>query len=374
MVETYIVYFLLLFLCTTLSVACKAKNIDARFFIGYLMPILVVSIIFGGRYETGTDWSNYKDYFDEISKYHIEGVLYGSLEPLYVLLNKVIASIGFGSSSFFAIIAAFQFTVVYILFKEDKALLPLAIFFYTVANLSLNMNIVRQALAISIVLLASSYVSGRWRIIKRAALVVVAIGFHYSALICAPIIFIDSKVFKHLDRSRLIVVLYFLSIILAGIIRQYLSGLVQMIEFGSKYDQNASNLDQVMDVSTGYGLFAKHILNLTMVLLWTRVRSFVSKSVYFNAYRISVIGVLLFNIFGISVYLSRMALYYSQFQFVVWTVICYNVFCNKSLRNYSLLGYGIIVIYLMMFAVGIYHGDGGISPYNYKWISRIDYK
>lgn len=369
MLGTYVVYFLLLFLCTILSVACKAKNKDVRFFIGYLIPILVVSIVFGGRYETGTDWSNYKDYFDEISKYHIEGVLYGSLEPLYVLLNKVIASLGFGSSSFFAIVAAFQFSVVYILFKEDRPLIPIAVFFYTVANLALDMNIVRQALAISIVFLASSCVSGSGCTIKRAALIAMAIGFHYSALICIPIIFIDSKVFKYLDKSLLIVVLYFLSIILAGLIRQYLSDFVQLIEFGGKYDQNASNLDQVMAVSTGYGRIAKHILNLTMIILWSQVRSFVSKPVYFNIYRISVIGVLLFNVFGVSVYLSRMALYYSQFQFVVWTVICYNVFYNKALRNYSLLGYGIIVIELIMFAVSIYHGDGGISPYNYKWIS-----
>ena len=327
---------------------------------------MVVAIVFGGRYNTGTDWENYKDYFDDISRYPMKGVLFGSLEPLYVLLNKIVAICGFGSSAFFAIIAIFQFSVVYILFKEDRALVPYALFFYTVSNLSLDMNIVRQTLAMSLVFLSSKYITGRK--LRSAILLTIAIGFHYSAVICLPILFIDSKIFKFLDKTSLVVALYFISIIFATLINQYLAGYIQLIEFGDKYTRNANNLDEEMALSTGYGIIAKHMLNLTLLFFWTKVRCFVNKPFYISVYRVTVLGFILFNISGISVYLSRLALYYVQFYFIVWTVICYTVFHNKSLSRCNIFVYGTILLYLLMFIIGIYHGDGGVSPYTFKWI------
>ena len=370
MLSAFIAYFSILItfvVCSRFWRSSSDKFLGILF--GYIIPIIVVAIIFGGRYNTGSDWENYKVYYDEISKYPIKGLSYGTLEPLYVLLNKGVALLGVGSSSFFAIIAVFQFSVVYTLFKEDRALLPFALYFYTITNLSLDMNIVRQTLAMSFVFLASRYIVGKKNKIKCALLIAAAIGFHYSALICIPMLFVDSKLFKLLDKSSLVVIIYILSLLFATIINQYLSGYIQMIEFGDKYSQNASDLDKKMEVSTGYGLIAKHILNLTMVFLWSKTKGFVEKPFYLNAYRLTVLGFILSNVFGISVFLSRMSLYYSQFLFVTWSVISYCAFHNRKVGKYILFVYGAIALYLLMFAVSIYHGYGGISPYTFKWIS-----
>lgn len=366
MTAAFVVYFLILFVCTAFSSAYKSSDKSVKTIIGYLIPIVVVAIVLGGRYKTGSDWENYKEYYDVLCNIPLADAFNSSLEPIYVLLNKFISFFGCGSSVFFAVVAIIQFSIIYLLFKEDKTIIPYALFIYIISNLSLDVNIVRQSLAMSLVFLASKYVNRNK--IKCALLIAIAVGFHYSALITIPIIFIDNRLFRFLDNTYFVVIIYFVSIALASLISDFLSGYIQMFEYGYKYGQNANNLDQEMELSTGYGIIAKHILNLTMIFLWTKVRKYISNPFYLNVYRITVLGFFLFNIFGISVFLSRMALYYYHFLFMIWAIICYSAFHNKAVKKYNVYVLGAVLLYLMIFAVGIYHGDGGASPYTFKWI------
>ena len=369
MTAAFFVYFSIVLVCVLFSKsAIYLKNKLIKFIVSYLIPVSYAAIFLGGRFKTGSDWENYKEYYDEILKYGMSfsEVFSSSLEPAYLFLNKFVAFFDLGSSYFFAIVTIVHLTAVYFIFRKSPKLLPYGLFFYLMGNMSLDVNVVRQSIAFSCVALSSVYVTEKRYV--AFLLFMLAICFHYSALFVAPILFLDKSLFRFIDNPILVVVLYALTIVLATPINDVFSGYLQLIEFGTKYAGNAENLSEMMDVSSGYGLLSKHFVNFALIYLWCKIRIIVSNQYYVLIYRTCVLGFLWANIFGISVFLSRLTLYYTFFTFVMWTFIAYSIFNNVNLKKYRLFVICVILLDLLLFAAGILHSSGGCSPYTFRWI------
>ena len=368
MTLAFVVYFMLLLICTTFSGAYKSRDKIVRFVLGYLIPIVFVAIVFGGRFYVGSDWENYKDYYDDLvnNGFTLTNAFETTLEPIYMLLSMVVATFKCGSSYFFAVVAIIQFSIVYLLFSDNKKLLPFAFFFYIVGTLFSDINIIRQATAMGIVTLSIKHIDNK---IKSIALLLLAIGFHYSAVIFVPAIFIDKKLFSFLDNTFVVSILFFLTLAFSQIISIYASGFIQMIDFNAKYSRSANNLDVEMTVSTGYGIIAREFVSFLLILLWYKLRKKGPTTPFFcTIYRVAVLGILLSNIFGISEYLSRLAIYYSGFSYILWAFMSYTVFNSRKLGLYHVVMVVVIMIDLAMFCMGILNGSGGCSPYIFKWI------
>lgn len=370
MFAAFVVYFTIVLICVFLSRgAYTLKDKSIRFFVAYLIPVLYSAILLGGRINTGSDWENYKEYYDEILKHGLSlSELFSSmLEPAYLLLNMAVASLGVGSSFFFAVVTVIHLSVIYILYRKNPRMLPYGLFFYLMGNMSLDVNVVRQSIALSCMVVSSLYI-----IDKRFVaflLFLLAVCFHYSAFFVAPILLIDKPLFRFLDNTYVIVILYALTAIMATPINNMFSTYIQMIEFNDKYSKNAENLTELMEVSSGYGLMVKHFLNFALIFLWCKIREKVADNYHTMIYRVCTLGFLWANAFGISVYLSRLTLYYSFFSFIMWVYIAYCIFNNVNLKKYRLIMTCIMLLNLLLFSAGILHSSGGCSPYHFQWIA-----
>lgn len=61
-----------------------------------ILPILIVSVLLGYRYNVGTDWNNYQATYLNIINNGISfyDILHSDYEPIYLTLNAIIAFFG----------------------------------------------------------------------------------------------------------------------------------------------------------------------------------------------------------------------------------------------------------------------------------------
>lgn len=366
--EAYLVYFTILITLVVCSrFYCISKTRFTKVVFGYVFPLLVVAILLGGRYKTGSDWPNYKDYYDSVLKGQltIDDAFATSLEPAYTLLMVVVAFLKKGSSYFFALVAIIQFSSIYFLYKDRKQLLSFALFFYTIFNLTLDVNVARQSLAMSMIFISYKYVHEN----KYLCFLFfcIAVGFHYSALFAIFLLFIDKPIFCFLDKTFWVVSLYIVTLFFSTYLSDYVLNYSQIFDLGDRFDRNVSYMTDQMKVSSGYGLLVTHLLNFLLIYLWGIIKTPIKDLFHTYAFRLCVIGFLFANIFGISVSLSRLTIYYSHFSFILWAFIIYTIFHTK--RNLSLIAFGVLLLDLLFFIFSIYNSNGGCSPYMFKWIS-----
>lgn len=352
---------LLLFLSSTIVSRTKQRTIHYR---GLLFAFIVISIFLGGRYNVGTDWANYKDYYDDIAA---NGISWGNIEPLYLLLNRTISITGFSSSFFFFCISIIQLSIVYFVFKGDKRIFALGMLVYFLCCLPISLNIVRQSLAICIFLYAVKYIGNSP--LKYISLIAIAGLFHYSSFILLGVYVLNYKWFSFIDNRNLSIILYILSIFGGAILLGPILNLVPIDLLGYKYSRNLNDADLEMTVNSGIGMIVNHVLNV--IILWYLPKLkvvFVEKSHYLMIVsRAYILGIIIANIFGVSVFLSRLPLPLVMLKVILVPYVYYCLTHSRS-QYRTMLAYVLILLYILLFVVGVLNGAGGISPYAFKWL------
>lgn len=166
-----------------------------------VLPFLMVSSI---RYRVGTDWPIYDEYFHAIN----EGTN-SFREPLFNLLNRIIYLFTNDSQLLFVTVAvitlSFTFTAIY----QQSKYIPFSIILYFLSTIYFNsLNQMRQAIAMSIFLYVSKYIwTKNWK--KYMLWILVAVGFHISALIYVPVYFLygwRAEIKKHIVLFGIVIV------------------------------------------------------------------------------------------------------------------------------------------------------------------------
>lgn len=146
------------------------------------IPMTFVSVF---RYEVGTDWPIYHDYFHWISEGKDKFT-----EPLFNLLNRVIYSFTKDSWWLFAICA---FLICYFMFRafmEQSVNPAFSILIFVLSGDYFNsQNQIRQALAMAIFLYAMKYIKER-NAKKYFLFIIIAMCIHLSAMIYIPLYFV----------------------------------------------------------------------------------------------------------------------------------------------------------------------------------------
>ena len=170
-----------------------------------ILPFLVVSIFVGLRYQIGYDWLAYDDFFRNIGTFS-DYLTYGTFgatqtfEIYYVIINITCKSIGIDISVLLGAISVFN---VYVIYRAAKRLCPESVNFtiflyFCVALLPIQLNIIRQSIASSIVLIGLMLALNGRRL-AGAAVGMNAIGFHTSTVLFAPLFLLFSvKPNKHI--------------------------------------------------------------------------------------------------------------------------------------------------------------------------------
>jgi len=139
------------------------------------------------RYDTGFDWLVYKNYFNQFLGIPPVGSDIVPMEPLYRLLNIIVAAVFAHFQMIFLIVATFNVWVATRIIRNTRANVLFCLFFYfCMIYLPLQMGVLRQSIAVSLVLLAMLSASSQ-RKFSASVFFALAIGFQYSSLMYLPV-------------------------------------------------------------------------------------------------------------------------------------------------------------------------------------------
>ena len=149
------------------------------------LPMTFVSVF---RYEVGTDWSIYREYFHMINQGRDK-----FNEPLFNLLNRVVYLFTKHSWALFAVCALIICYFTFRAFMEQSINPAYSILIFVISGDYFNsQNQIRQAIAMAIFLYAMKYIKSR-ELKKYFVWIVIAGLTHASAFIYLPIYFLYGK-------------------------------------------------------------------------------------------------------------------------------------------------------------------------------------
>ena len=203
--------------CCLLLYYYRDGNRDSR--ILFLYPVFLVwTIIIGGQYSVGTDYPTYLEYFS--SENTIQ-----RFEPIFQFLKDFFYSIGLRGQAMFFV---FAFINVWAIFKAFKKfdLGQYALLYFLLVTISSffnnQMNLVRQATAGAFVFWAfAEAFDGNVK--KSVVLDVIAMGFHYSAVVVLPFLLFRKLTFFLTKWPKTLLVITLISLFFSMTLAQYIN-------------------------------------------------------------------------------------------------------------------------------------------------------
>lgn len=174
-----------------------------------IAAITMLILIAGLRKGIGTDYSGYAIHYNALSIGAESG---SNFEIGYNVLNYILSFIGFSDQWLFFLLSAFLvLSIAWISYKNSVNIdmsiyLFVALYFYFA-----SFNIIRQFIAIPIILLAFEYLCQK-DFVKYFACVILASLFHYSALIMLPVYFLVSHQFSRKVHIVIVIICFFLAL------------------------------------------------------------------------------------------------------------------------------------------------------------------
>lgn len=323
------------------------------FFSAIIIPVLIAGL----RYGIGTDFNNYSDIFHNFfNRYYgfADAVSNSRFEPGWVSLNFLVKYI-FNDAQYLFIISAlltwvFGFKAIYD--NKDRISVGIAVLILFCTLYNMSFNIVRQVLAVSIIMLAIKPMleQRKW---KYLLIVLFASSFHFTALIFLPSYWVvNSKTGNRGLLKKIIIPLFFIGFVM--FFRQIFS-LITNIEFLSTY----SNYD------LGYRGFAKQdfILKLpAIILILINTKKIkINNNLMHKLSILFLIGAILTFLRSYAPYINRVALFFDVTQVFVLSAIV-KVQTNKYEK--FLYTYIIVIYYLGWFTYYfLLSGRHGTIPY-----------
>lgn len=183
-----IVYIGLFVIAVVLGIILTGKNPTKAKKLAYVITMFalmyVVTIL---RYGIGNDYFSYLRIYDQIAAAQWGELFSLGFEPLFAVLTKLMTFVPMDSEIIYAIYAALILTPVAVAIyrHSDNVWISVAVylcltFFYT------SLSFIRQAMAVSILILAYGFMKER-KIFPTLILAVVAMLFHYTAAVFIPL-------------------------------------------------------------------------------------------------------------------------------------------------------------------------------------------
>ena len=261
---------------------------------GYILVVLFIGL----RWQTGTDWSNYYDYYVHTEPIHDPS---DSFEIGFRLINVAIKTTDLNYSGFLTIYTAIYLGIMILCFEEDNYEMAgwLMLLFYS-SFLVAWMGTSRQIMAVGICLYSVRYiVGGKWA--KFILCVLLAACFHATAL-CFLIAWPAAKIKLTLRTTWSIFALTAIAVMLhlgAGVVHVASSGLgIPYLDKMLAVYANPEDQLAVLAYVDSPGLTALFYLKRLLFLLFFTFCFRLFKSdrdkLYFKLYVISVVIFALF--------------------------------------------------------------------------------
>ena len=302
----------------------------------FIFVIFILFILLDGlRWETGTDWKVYRDFFLNNSKEK-----WMVFEPGYVLINKIIYSIS-GNYSVFLIFFAFLTYSLYFKSITDYAIYPLItiLFFYCYFIGYMGMN--RQHIALAICLFSFRYIVSKdfWKFFLCVAL---AALFHRTALIFLVTYFLNRSIPPYSLLLGLIIV-YLLNPVIASLIKPFVSAMPSQIAYRLNGYLESEAMNSTFGIIMGTLKRALIFLPLYLNKNWLKEK-YPDIELMLNIYFLSLLIYVLFNN-SVQVFVSRGNLYFGTL-FEIFLIPFFLVIVKKAFSQ--LVVYFLFIIFAML--------------------------
>ena len=315
----YIVYFLIFFLnCIGLHLYKNNKNkIFGKVFL-ILGFVLLLSFI-GFRYNVGTDYKYYIQYFDKIKLLNFNNIFNFDWEYGAVILFKLISLFFNNNKIIFFFIGILQLYPIYKINKlNDYKYLPYSILVFCFTFLPFYFNGMRQGIAISFVLLVFYYLIKK-SYLKSTISFIIGFLFHKSILLFLPYIILYFIVKNEKYRKYSILI----TIVISIIILFFFKDLANTIDL-SDYTYLINKIDANR---ISFLLIVLYIPKLLLLFLLFKKNN----EEYSKYYGLYINGIIL-DIIGTSArFLSRISYYFLIFEILLFPYIIQNI-NNKKIR------------------------------------------
>lgn len=297
-----------------------------------ILPVFISAI----RYNVGTDYLGYVQWFESINKlpFNTSWVLFGR-EPLFFWLNKAAFYLFRSEIGLFllASLLIHLFIIMGIDYFKKHLSIPFSLFIFYMIFFPFTLNGVRQGIAIAIVFFAIRYLIER-RSIYFIVFILIASLFHTTAIICICFYFIRTSKKSKIWNAILYLMIFFLPFSFNWIIN------------------NASNLDifkrfqtyiiPTENVDIGLG-FLLNILPVLFPIFLLKKQVIFSNNKYENLFSLSLMN---FPFILIAYYISwgaRMVLYTHTIFIILVPIVVNNVKVGKNKQ--------ILFIYFSMYFI-----------------------
>lgn len=329
-----LILYLVIYIISSILIS---KGIKRKNSIFILLGIFILIIFAGIRYDVGTDYINYKYMYDKFSNKDFLEIFNSKIDKGFLLIIKISSLIGneilFFSLSSFLIVIPFIYSLK---MKYRYICIPLTIFLFLITIFTSGMNIIRQAIATSIIFYSFNYIFEK-RFFKYIVFLILAVSFHITAVITFPLYFLWNKKTNKINKKRAIF------IILCYILIPFSFNLsIKIFSFIPEFSrfQSYNNIGRL-------GLNLSFFLNLGLFLILFFNRKKLIKKDCRNSFFLLLSFIALNMSFSgfKTTYFSRLGIYFNYTELILWGYFPYIV--RKNSQN-------MIKIFIVSFFISIF--------------------
>ena len=215
--------------------------------IGFAIPILFAAL----RYPVGTDFWTYLHIWNgDINKSYTDIFEHFYSEPGFHLISKLTGDYG-DERCYFGAWASLTLIPAIISFKKqfNGQYLGLFSFLFLLTTFTSSFNIIRQGIAVTFTFVASDYVFRR-DLRKFILCIIIAMMFHFSAIIFAPAYYLYSKGKLITPTRGLFLLIVFIGVLFATSLVESLSGISGFEKYSvyAEADSRAHNRSLILSV------------------------------------------------------------------------------------------------------------------------------
>lgn len=217
-----------------------SKNTKLNIIIFTTIGLLIPIVISGLRYYVGTDYGSYVGIYNKYYNYSLLELFESKTEFLFLIIIKI-ASIFNNYQATFFIMAILTVLIAYfsILNYKEKLSLGFMFFIYLFMYFTSSFNLVRQALAVVIVLYSYKFIFERnWK--KFTIIILIAALFHVSALLFLPFYFVFDK--ENNNKKKYVRYIYIICTILVVFFYERMVNILSSIAIFEEYAMYTNEL------------------------------------------------------------------------------------------------------------------------------------
>jgi hypothetical protein len=191
----YILNFIIITILLVLAGSQKKNEKDFK----WLLPVIFIQLLYIKCFvdiNTVSDLDSYKDHFLEVRYLGWIEILKTKAEFGYYIIAKICYSVSQSFQFFLFVYNSIMLSLFFVWIKRESVNVELSVVLFLLLAYSGSIYILRQYMAIAILLLSYRYILER-KLIKYLLVVVIAISFHRTAVIFLPLYFIFNQKNKY---------------------------------------------------------------------------------------------------------------------------------------------------------------------------------